>query len=90
MSDDNHQESPRVAPGSGQNDDEPARPPSQPNQGLRKRTSILVGLAFVLFGLLMLFIAGDSAASIAPAQCSGSVLHADTSLGTGYFVTVPW
>lgn len=69
MSMDNHHESSRAGPGSGQanaqHDGEPQRSSSSPNQGLRKRTSILVGLAFVLFGLLMLFIAGDSAASIA-------------------------
>ena len=68
--------------GNGQIDGEPPRSSPMPNQGLRKRTSILVGLAFVLFGLLMLFIAGDSAASTAPVQCSCSVIHADTSITT--------
>ena len=70
MSDNSHQEGHQEAHRTdgadrdidSQIDSEPPRPTPLPNQGLRKRTSILVGLAFVLFGLLMLFIAGDSAA----------------------------
>lgn len=77
MSDRSHEEGHHESPREGQDSGtdrgqdrehigrEPPRPQPQPNQGLRKRTSILVGLAFVLFGLLMLFIAGDSAASSA-------------------------
>ena len=71
MSDNSHQEGHQEAHRTdeadrdidSQIDSEPPRPAPLPNQGLRKRTSILVGLAFVLFGLLMLFIAGDSAAA---------------------------
>ncbi|MFT5448682.1 MAG: hypothetical protein ACI9DC_003867 [Gammaproteobacteria bacterium] len=53
----------------GQNGAEPPRPPSVPEQGVRKRTSLFVGIGFVLFGLLMLYIVGDSAASGGSVQC---------------------
>lgn len=74
--------------GNGLGEGRPQRQPYDPTPGLRKRTSILVGIVFVLLGLLMMFIAGDSAASIVSAHCGGLTGNADElsiMKGTGEF-----
>jgi hypothetical protein len=79
MSSDNHQHDVKQRH-DGPVEGQPQRRPYDPTPGLRKRTSILVGIVFVLLGLLMMFIAGDSAASIVSAHSCDSTGNTDNLL----------